>query len=51
MKIEKAEKIVDNIINDLTERKGLKQEWEQIDDDILEEIKETWTQIVLRGKS
>lgn len=33
---------LDLIINDLTGRSGLRQEWDNIDLDIQEEIKETW---------
>lgn len=49
MKIDKktAEKIVDKIIEDLTDRRGLRQEYEQIDDDIQKEIKDTWINIVI----
>ena len=43
---EKAKNIVDKIIRDLSDRRGLRQEWEQIDLDIQEEIKETWIGIV-----
>lgn len=39
---ELPEKIVDAILEDLTDRRGLRQEWEQIDDDIKDEIRETW---------
>lgn len=37
-----AQMIVESIIDDLTGRKGLRQEWGGIDDDIREEIRETW---------
>jgi hypothetical protein len=37
---------VEAIIRDLSDRRGLRQEWEQIDDDIQEEIKETWAWII-----
>jgi len=40
------EKIVFSIINDFTDRRGLRQEWEQIDNDIQEEIIEEWINIV-----
>lgn len=40
------EKIVFRIISDFTDRRGLRQEWENIDDDIQEEIIETWINIV-----
>ena len=44
-----ARQIVDNILYDLTDRRGLRQEWEQIDDDIQQEIKDAWFQIVMDG--
>jgi hypothetical protein len=40
---------VEGIIKDLTNRRGLRQEWEQIDEDIQEEIKDQWTLIVLNA--
>lgn len=43
---EHARKIVKAIINDLTNRRGLRHEWDQIDDDIRREIVNTWTDIV-----
>lgn len=46
-KEEQAEKIVENIVSDLTDRRGLKQEWWMIDEDIQKEIKETWKEIIL----
>jgi hypothetical protein len=39
---------VDAIILDLSDRRGLKQEWDQIDDDIQQEIKETWAGLINR---
>ncbi len=44
--MDKAEKIVKEILADLTDRRGLRQEWENIDDDIQEEIKSEWIKIV-----
>lgn len=41
-----AKKILFEIVADFTDRRGLRQEWEQIDDDIQEEILETWLQII-----
>lgn len=41
-----ASKIVDAIIKDLSDRRGLRHEWEQIDDDIKKQIRDTWIQIV-----
>lgn len=40
------EKIIFDIIHDFTDRRGLRQGWEQIDDDIQEEIIEKWIEIV-----
>lgn len=42
----KAKKIVEEIIGDLTDRRGLRQEWEQIDTDIQESIKQAWVDII-----
>jgi hypothetical protein len=42
------ERIVDAIIADFTDRRGLRQEWEQIDDDIQAEIRATWIALVNR---
>lgn len=41
-----AKKIVKEIIRDLTDRRGLRQEWEEIDADIQKEIITKWTKIV-----
>jgi hypothetical protein len=41
-----AERIVENILDDLTDRRGLKHEWYQIDEDIRAEIIEKWQAIV-----
>ena len=40
--------IVDDFVADFTDRRGLRQEWEQIDPDIQEEIKAEWCSIVKR---
>jgi len=40
------EKIVDALIADFTDRRGLRQAWEGIDEDIREEIRETWISLV-----
>jgi hypothetical protein len=37
-----ATEIVKAILDDFTDRRGLRQEWEQIDDSIRSEIVETW---------
>ena len=41
-----AGRIVEDIIHDMTDRRGLRQEWEQIDDDIQQEIVAVWRAIV-----
>jgi hypothetical protein len=45
-KVSTAKRIVEAIIEDFTDRRGLRQEWEQIDDDIRREIVRTWKAIV-----
>jgi precorrin-2 methylase len=44
-----AEKIVNDIIKDILDRRGLKQEFQAIDDDIQEEIKTTWKNIIIKN--
>ena len=46
MSDEQAARIVDAIISDLTDRKGLRHEWDNIDEDIQDEIRSTWIKIV-----
>lgn len=50
MKLNKQKKKIKGIINaielDITDRKGLRQEWEHIDEDIKDEIRKTWFQII-----
>jgi hypothetical protein len=41
-----AIKIVDALIADITDRRGLRQAWESIDDDTQREMVLTWRQIV-----
>lgn len=41
-----AQAIVDKIIDDMTDRRGLRQEWDGFDDDIQREIREEWERIV-----
>lgn len=43
-----ALRIAGAIIADLNGRRGLRHEWERIDDDIQEEIRETWAGIIER---
>ena len=47
-----AQYIVNEIIDDLTGRGGLQNSWEEIDEDIQEEIRGTWLDIardVIKG--
>jgi len=46
-KNETARKIVRAIETDFTDRRGLRQEWEQIDPETQAEIRETWIKIVI----
>ena len=41
-----AEMVVDAIVTDFTDRRGLRQEWEQIDEEIQNEIKGEWMRLV-----
>jgi hypothetical protein len=43
-----AERIVTDIIDDLTNRRALRQAWDDIDEDIQQEIRDTWAVIVQR---
>lgn len=43
-----AERIVQAIIRDLTDRRGLRQVWEDIDEDVQEEIVRAWTRLIER---
>jgi hypothetical protein len=38
--------ITEAIVRDICDRRGLGQEFESCDDDIQDEIRETWTQII-----
>ncbi len=42
-----AKQVVKKILSDLSGRKGLGDEWDSIDEEIQEEIAETWEAIVL----
>ena len=46
-----AKRIVAAILQDMTNRKGLRQEWDAIDDDTQDEIKAEWSAIVTRELS
>ena len=41
-------KIIAEIEYDISDRRGLKQEWLQIDDDVKEEIRDAWRAIIER---
>lgn len=41
-----AERIVASIKDDFTDRRGLRQEWDQIDEGIQAEIVATWVELV-----
>ena len=45
---EQAEKIVDEILADLTSRRGLRHEWDEIDDDLQAEIRDEWITLARR---
>jgi len=45
---QQAEEIADAIIDDLTDRKGLRHEWDNIDEDIQAEIRAGWINIARR---
>lgn len=44
-----AEAIVDEIIMDICDRRGLRQAWEAIDEGVQREIRDTWIEIVKGG--
>jgi len=43
-----AEKIVEKIIEDLSDRDCLRCKWEQFDDDLKDEIRQTCREIILK---
>ena len=45
---QQARAAVKAILDDLTDRRGLGQEWEQIDDDIQAEIRAAWVAILVQ---
>lgn len=45
---QQAEEIVDAIIDNLTDRKGLRHEWDNIDEEIQAEIRADWMLIARR---
>jgi hypothetical protein len=44
---ERAKALVEMILADLTDRKGLRHAWDMIDEDIQEEIVETWQRLAV----
>jgi len=48
MEKQTAENIISDIVLDLTDRRGLRQDWERIDEDIQIEIFEAWQNIILK---
>ncbi len=46
---ERANALVERIVADLTDRKGLRHAWDMIDEDIQEEIVEGWQQMALEA--
>jgi hypothetical protein len=44
-KVSKAERIVFSLLHDFTDRRGLRQAWEQIDEDIQEEMIAEWIRL------
>lgn len=45
-KLKGAKLAVETIVEDLCDRRGLKSEWGQIDEEIKEEIKKVWVKII-----
>lgn len=42
----RAKRVVKSIIADLSDRRGLGDEWSQCDDDVKREIRRTWGEII-----
>jgi hypothetical protein len=42
----RAKRLLFGILADVTDRRGWRQEWDQMDDDIREEILETWLKLI-----
>ncbi len=45
----RSQNVLDAIIGDLTDRRGLENEWDLIDDDVKQEIKNTWLEIIYQA--
>lgn len=48
-KMKREEKAVQDIIKDMEDRSGLGDEWDQIASYVQEEIKETWSKIIIKA--
>ncbi len=46
---DKAKQILFSLVNDFADRRGLRQEWDQIDSDIQDEILHEWLEIIQQG--
>ena len=46
--LSKARRIIEALEKDITDRRGLKNEWWAIDEDIMAELKATWTAIIVK---
>lgn len=44
-----SKEIIDNIIADICDRGGLQNAWEEIDDDVQNDIKQEWEVIILNA--
>lgn len=45
-----VQKTLKNLLADHNDRRGLRHQWEQIDEDIQEEIKAVWAEIIRKGQ-
>ena len=48
-KVEIAARMVKELEHDISDRRGLKHEWNRIDADVKQEIRKTWTDLVLKA--
>jgi len=48
METEKAKQIVEALLHDFTDRKGFRQIWESCDQEVQEELRNTWKQIIIK---
>jgi len=49
MEEQEVENIVDELLLDLADRGGLGDEWDMIDEDIQQEIRDRWLEIIMDG--